>query len=107
MKQSQGPAKIFSGGASKSGLHAKLSHHYGGEAHEEIMGTPIQTDIVSEGGPHGPRKSGGPAIVGGDKLSPEQRALVNKVAKQRSEEEKKKKDYKNDRGSKRSLYTSS
>jgi hypothetical protein len=106
MKKSQGPAKIFSGGGSKSGLQAKLSHHYSGEAHEEIMGTPIQTDIVSEGGPH---KSGGPAIVGSkpkDRLTTEQRALVNKVAKQRSEEEKKKKDYMKDRGSQRALYTS-
>ena len=54
----KGPAKIFSGGGSKSGLQAKLTHHYGGEAHEEIMGTPLQEDITSEGGPH---KSGGPA----------------------------------------------
>ena len=103
MKKSQGPAKIFSGGGSKSGLQAKLSHHYSGEAHEEIMDTPLQEDMTSEGGPH---KSGGPAIVKGDRLTPKQRAIVNEVAAQRVEEEKKKKDYESDRGSQRSLYTS-
>ncbi len=105
MKKSQGPAKIFSGGASKSGLQAKLSHHYGhGEAEREIMDTPLQEDMTSEGGP---RKSGGPAIVGsnsGDKLTKEQRDLVNEVARERSEAAKKAKKYKNDRGGQRSLY---
>ena len=102
MKKSQGPAKIFSGGGSKSGLQAKLSHHYGhGEAEREIMDTPLQEDMTSEGGP---RKSGGPALVDGDRLTPKQRAIVNEVAKQRSEAQKKREEYKNDRGSERSLY---